>query len=99
MSGQTRIACGFLGAAVLQDTQRWLSQRQAGPCAASRGTGRAGPGSRPGALLEPGQDMELTRRLAARLREEAAMAEAEGSRGTGLTGPHGRAHAVCYPGR
>ncbi len=37
MSGQTRIACGFLGAAVLRDTQRWLSQRQAGPCAASRG--------------------------------------------------------------
>ena len=29
MSGQTRIACGFLGAAVLRDTQRWLSQRQA----------------------------------------------------------------------
>ncbi len=43
--------------------------------------------------------MELTRKLAARLREEAAMAEAGGARGTGLTGPHGRAHAVCYPGR
>ena len=28
MSGQTRIACGFLGAAVLRDTQRWLHQQK-----------------------------------------------------------------------
>ena len=40
MSGQTRIACGFLGAAVLRDTQRWLSQRQARALT---------PGSAPGA--------------------------------------------------
>ncbi len=55
MSGQTRIACGFLGAAVLRDTQRWLSQRQARALRRPAGgpSGQA-PGSRPGALLEPG---------------------------------------------
>lgn len=82
MSGQTRIACGFLGAAVLRDTQRWLSQRQAGPCAASRGTVRAGPRLPPRERSwSREQDMELTRKLAARLREEAAMAEAGGAEG------------------
>ena len=53
MSGQTRIACGFLGAAVLRDTQRWLSQRQARALRRQGGTVRAGPrlppGSAPGA--------------------------------------------------
>ena len=70
MSGQTRIACGFLGAAVLRDTQRWLSQRQARAL-------RRQQGDRPGRPPAPArerswsreQDMELTRKLAARLRE------------------------------
>ena len=82
MSGQTRIACGFLGAAVLRDTQRWLSQRQARAL-------RRQQGDRPGRPPAPArerswsreQDMELTRKLAARLREEAAMAEAGGAEG------------------
>ena len=66
MSGQTRIACGFLGAAVLRDTQRWLSQRQARAL-------RRQQGDRPGRPPAPArerswsreQDMELTRKLAA----------------------------------
>ena len=99
MSGQTRIACGFLGAAVLRDTQRWLSQRQARAL-------RRQQGDRPGRPPAPArerswsreQDMELTRKLAARLREGGGHGGGRGSRGTGLTGPHGRAHAVCYPG-
>ena len=82
MSGQTRIACGFLGAAVLRDTQRWLSQRQARALRRQQGDR---PGRPPAHARERSwsreQDMELTRKLAARLREDAAMAEAGGAEG------------------
>lgn len=54
MSGQTRIACGFLGAAVLRDTQRWLSQRQARALRRQQGDRPGRPRLPPGALLEPG---------------------------------------------
>lgn len=76
LSGQTRIACGFLGAAILRDTQRWLSQRQARTLRRQQGQQGDRPGRAPAPVREHPwgreQDMELTRKLAARLREEAA---------------------------
>ena len=82
MTSQTCMACRFIGTYILRDTQRWLSQRQARAL-------RRQQGDRPGRPPAPArerswsreQDMELTRKLAARLREEAAMAEAGGAEG------------------
>ena len=79
MSGQTRIACGFLGAAVLRDTQRWLLRRQSGERRRQQ-TQKEGersapaPGSpAPRARTEPpdprySADLEQTRRLVERIR-------------------------------
>ena len=78
MSGQTRIACGFLGAAVLRDTQRWLLRRQAGERrrqqAREEGQSSKIHGSTvPCARAEPpdnhySTDLEQTRRLVERIR-------------------------------
>jgi len=82
MGAQAQMGFRFMASAVDRDTQRWLSQRQARAL-------RRQQGDRPGRPPAPArerswsreQDMELTRKLAARLREEAAMAEAGGSEG------------------
>ena len=82
MEPQARMGFRFMASAVDRDTQRWLSQRQARAL-------RRQQGDRPGRPPAPArerswsreQDMELTRKLAARLREEAAMAEAGGAEG------------------
>ena len=100
MSGQTRIACGFLGGGRPAGHPA-VAQPAAGPGPAPPAGGPSGqaPGSRPGALLEPGAghgaDPEAGRPPAG----GGGHGGGRGSRGTGLTGPHGRAHAVCYPGR
>ncbi len=82
MGAQAQMGFRFMASAVDRDTQRWLSQRQARAL-------RRQQGDRPGRPPAPArerswsreQDMELTRKLAARLREEAAMAEAGGAEG------------------
>ena len=99
MSGQTRIACGFLGAAVLRDTQRWLSQRQARALRRQQGDRPGGP---PAPARERSwsreQDMELTRSWPPACGRRRPWRR-QGEQRDRLTGPHGRAHAVCYPGR
>ena len=82
MSGQTRIACGFLGAAVLRDTQRWLLRRQAGERRRQQTRegerGAPAPSSpAPRARTEPpdarySADLEQTRRLVERIRSGGA---------------------------
>ena len=59
LTPEARLVCGFMGASILRDTQRWLSrrQRQAASRTEKRGTGEPTPDAKMQA------DMERVRRL------------------------------------
>lgn len=63
LSSEGRLVCGFMGTNINRDTQRWLSRKE------SRESFKKAPAAR-----EPDrqavEDMERTRRLMERLREE-----------------------------
>lgn len=80
LSSEARLVCGFMGANIRRDTQRWLSRQQyqskpipaKGTPAAPRKCTGPGPASEPTPDQEQKirEDMERTRLLMERLREE-----------------------------
>ena len=72
MDGQTRTACGFMGANILRDTRKWLSQRELRSQRRQeqgRGRGEA-PLSAAERLQREREDMERSGRLLQALKEK-----------------------------
>lgn len=90
LSQEARVACGFIGANILRDTQRWHRQRRTKQewKAAGGRTGTRPPtqaaSQTPDQLRREREDMEWTRRLVDRLKlERAPGGEAGGAKDAG----------------
>ena len=72
MDGQTRTACGFMGANILRDTRKWLSQRELrSQRRQEQGRGRGdAPLSAAERLQREREDMERSGRLLQALKEK-----------------------------
>ena len=70
LSSETRLACSFMGASILRDTQKWLNRQRSG--IASRSGGKPGPSAeeKASAGRREAEDMERARRLMERFQEE-----------------------------
>lgn len=69
LTEQTRVACGFMGANICRDTQKWFAQRRARNQRRTQGESR--PALSPQERLDRDRaDMEMARKLLERSRAE-----------------------------
>ena len=82
LAEQTRVACGFMGANIFRDTQKWFAQRRARMERRSQWDRKSAPAvSQEDRLRRESEDMERIRRLLNQSLEEAE--QEKGGRGAG----------------
>lgn len=82
LAEQTRVACGFMGANIFRDTQKWFAQRRARMERRSQWERKSAPAvSQEDRLRRESEDMERIRRLLNQSLEEAE--QEKGGRGAG----------------